>query len=373
MSTAELEIRYCSWCHLASSHRLVEANLIARNVYACGNCGQRTLVCMAPGCDHMARSGTMWDDNLCAEHDGSVPNLSTWAKQLEDIDEFQQVIDRQSTNFLQMPRPLGTSKLERLLSPFSSDFSALEHFSIRKVRGGSKHAVVFINGFLSQAETDISDWTESTMRYFGKATWYHLDWEATLHPQNPLKDDLFGFAAACSLVPARQLSATSAAYGLVDAAAAWHLSMKNAEIAGRLLANAITRTPGWRFTLAGHSLGARVVHFALRALAGQAPKCVENAYLLGAAVGGGAKDDACWTKAASAVRGRIFNCYSLEDKVLQNLYQGANAMMSKPAGYHGIHLVHDKIVDFDCSALVDSHMNWKPVFGEIISQLRKHL
>jgi len=368
-----LESKYCSWCHLASAHQLVKENRVSRNVYACGNCGQHTLVCLVPGCKHMARTGSVWDDNLCAEHDGRVPNLSAWVKELEDIEEFRDVCRRASTNFLTLPEPFRPRKIKRLLSPIDDDFFALDHFAIRKVQEGSKHAVIFVNGFLSQGETDISDWTDSTRRYFGKATWYHLHWDATRHPKRVLSDNLSTSLFSSLLITTVPNQPTRFIDKVFDGVTAWHLSMRNAEIAGRLLANAITRTPDWRFTLAGHSLGGRVVHFALRALAEQPKKRIDNAYLLGAAVGGGAKDDECWSKAASAVRGHIVNCYSLEDEVLQKLYRGANVMISQPAGYSGIHLDHDKILDFDCTELVKSHTSWKREFGEIIRQSKQHL
>jgi pimeloyl-ACP methyl ester carboxylesterase len=145
--------------------------------------------------------------------------------------------------------------------------------------------------------------------------------------------------------------------------------MTSAEMAGKLLAKAIVATPAWRFTLAGHSLGARVVHFALTELARQRRKRIENAYLLGGAVGGGCKDDPCWELATSAVKGRIYNCFSGQDEVLQWAYRGANAMLSEPVGFSGINLRHERIFDFDCSALVTGHAEWKNQFGEILRQL----
>lgn len=315
---------------------------------------------MAPGCDHMARGGTRWDDNFCAEHDGSVPNLKAWRKELLDLEEFREVCHRESTNFLRLPE--STRKIKQLLSPLGNDFFALDHFTIRKVREGSKHAFIFVNGFLSQGEMDISDWTDSAQKYFEESTWYHLQWDATRTPWRTLQESLL--LPAISTFP----NSTGALGNCVfNAVTAWHVSMRNAEIAGRLLANAILRTRGgWRFTLVGHSLGGRVVHFALRALAEQPRTSVENAYLLGAAVGGGEKDDKCWHRAATAVRGRIVNCYSREDQVLHNLYRGANVSISEPAGYSGIHLTHENLVDFDCTELVKAHTGWKREFGEIL-------
>ncbi|MGZ8293572.1 MAG: DUF726 domain-containing protein [Telluria sp.] len=294
--------------------------------------------------------------------------------ELDDIAQFDDVMRRDQINFLKLPEGFFLGKIGRLLPLPGNDFSALEHFSIRKTRDGAKHAVIFVNGFLSQGEEDTSDWTNTTRRYFGKATWYHLDWEATRNPTKALASDFRQFLRKIIVptFPPNLGPTTTLPTSILNAASAWHLSMKNAEIAGRLLANLIARTPGWRFTLAGHSLGARVIHFALKKLAEQPRKRIENAYLLGAAVGGGAKDDNCWNQAADAVRGHIFNCFSEKDMVLANAYRGANAMLSQPAGYRGVHLIHDKIFDFNCTALVNGHLEWKSQFGEIIRQIKEH-
>lgn len=236
------------------------------------------------------------------------------------------------------------------------------HFKIRKLRDGGKHAVIVVNGFLSKGDENTEDWECAIKKKFGRATWYHLDWEAYRHPGKQLGD----------LLTIDGLLGKASGKGEPDALFAWHSTMQTAERAGVLLAQAILRTPGWRFTLAGHSLGARVIHFALKELARHPRKRIENAYLLGGAVGGGHKDDACWTKAASAVKGRIFNCYSSQDDILRRAYQGANAMLSSPAGYAGIHLRHERIFHFDCSALVAGHLEWKNRFSEILVQLKQY-
>lgn len=233
------------------------------------------------------------------------------------------------------------------------------HFSITKLREGGNHAVIVINGFLSKGDLDTSDWQDAIQRKFRQATWYHLDWEAYRDPLKQL-GDLFTLGG---------LSKKARGKSEPELWRAWHTTMLNAERAGKLLAEAILRTPGWRFTLAGHSLGARVIHFALKELAKQSRKRVSNVYLLGGAIGGSAKDDDCWEEAVSAVTGRIFNCYSSHDLTLQGAYQGANLMLSRPAGYAGIHFEHERIIDRDFSGLVEGHMKWKSNFGEILRRL----
>lgn len=146
----------------------------------------------------------------------------------------------------------------------------------------------------------------------------------------------------------------------------WHNAMVKASMTGIMLADAISRTPGWTFTLAGHSLGARVIYYALEALSTREdPALVENVYLLGGAVGGGDKEG--WLAATKAVNGTIFNCFSKNDNVLKYLYQGANAGLSTPIGYREISLKHRQIENLDCSSFVDGHSLWKAAFGSILT------
>ncbi|GEM_PF-3921165 len=238
------------------------------------------------------------------------------------------------------------------------------HFEFHKIRRGGNHAVILVNGFLSQGDHDTADWEAAIEDKFGDATWYHLDWDACRGP----KRQAIELLTLDSLLKLPMFSMQPMP-PVVGGMLSWHAAMSAAERAGELLAEAIQRTPDWRFTLAGHSLGGRVVHFALKGLAKSPHKRVENAYLLGAAVGGGTKDSACWAKAAGAVEGRVFNCYSNKDAILSRLYRGANLWMSEPAGHSGIVLKHAGLFHLDCQHLVDSHFTWKSKFSTILEQL----
>lgn len=446
--------RFCSWCYQATEHELSLQNVVRRNVYKCRGCEGHTLQCMVISCTHMARTGKRWDDNLCAEHDGSVAAFSSLGRQLEDIKHFKEIFERDSTNLLRVAKIAGgTAAGAVILTPLAlvaapglagalgsagflgaagtgtaistlsgaaltnaslaaigggamaggvavvtaagaalgayqggvvsnSYFGQVDHFDIRKLREGSKHAVVVVNGFLSQG-SDTADWTEHLQKHFPKASWYHTDWESkTLHKLGLLaatSPKAAGLAMAKDILgkmpgkAARRASPITWATQVFDLVGnPWHVSMVKAQLTGVMLADAIARTPGWKFTLAGHSLGARVIHYTLEALATKEERFIENVYLLGGAVGGDARADKDWEKAVRAVRGRIFNCYSSEDAVLKYLYQGANGGLSTPIGLKAISLENEKIFNFDCTALVDSHMQWKVQFGEVLAQLREY-
>ncbi|WP_148289096.1 DUF726 domain-containing protein [Herbaspirillum sp. B65] len=265
----------------------------------------------------------------------------------------------------------------------NSYFGQVGHFDISRIQYGNKHAIIVLNGFLSQGESNVDDWREQLQMVFPKNSWYHTDWEAhalrklgqlvAIAPKAAGLEFAKGLAKQALKTAGKKIAPFSILNSLTDLVAnPWHRTMVKAQMTGVMLADAIARTPGWKFTLAGHSLGARAVYFTLKALATQDKPRIENVYLLGGAVGGGEKDDEGWEQAARAVKGKIYNCHSSEDTVLRYLYQGANGLQSKPIGYWPIHLEHDKIFNFDCTELVSGHLQWKSQFAEIVKQLKPY-
>lgn len=370
---------YCSACQHPTAHQLHQQNYVRRNVYRCGGCGHRTVNCVVPKCKHMALTGALWDDNLCAEHNGTVPSLRAAKMQLAHIGEYDQVLKREGIDFSNVGKwsvqaasvaafavpgvgiAIGAAARAALMGgALISAMAKQTHFHIRRERDSkdSQHAVIFINGLMSQHDHNVDDWTQHLRVHFTQHSWFHVDWEA-----QQLK--ALGISFAKSL--ARPLTPA----GLAEMALnnPWHAAVRNAEIAGKLLADAMARTPGCRYTLAGHSLGARVIRFALVELARRGIKCVDDVYLLGGAVGGTSKDSPAWTQALKALKGKIYNCHTSKDRVLQLAYGGASLMTCNAAGYGGIELRHRRIHNFECNRLVPGHMKWKAYFGEILRQL----
>ncbi|MEC4723312.1 DUF726 domain-containing protein [Noviherbaspirillum sp. CPCC 100848] len=400
----------------------------------------------------MTRAGTHWDDNLCAEHDGTIASFRNLELQLDDIEDFETIFERDSTDMLRvgkigvgvvagaailgpvgmMAAPgvatalgglgvLGAAGTGTTISTLSGAaltsaslaavgggsmaagsavlaavggalggyksgvisngyFGKVEHFDIRKVKKGSRNAVIFVNGLLSEGQDDVEEWTDHLQEHFPRHTWYQLDWEAcNLRRLNNWIDGkvrtrtaftAFKMATSAARVVKGAAGPVAAVTNLPDLVGnPWHTAMVKAQMTGVMLADAIARTKGSRFTLVGHSLGVRVIHYALLLLATKNVRRVDNAYLLGGAVGGGKKDATDWANAERAVKGRIFNCYSEKDDVLRYLYRVANAGLSSPVGYEGIHYKSEQIFDFDCTALVGGHTEWKAQFGEIITQI----
>jgi hypothetical protein len=404
----------------------------------------------------MAKTGKKWDDELCAEHDGTIASFDKLGVQLEDIANFEFLFQGEAFNILRAAKIgagvvggvaviaplavlaapavaaslgttgiLGAASTGTAISTLSgaaltnaslaaigggsmasgvlvftaagaalggirggsisnSYFGEIDHFHIRKLKSSNKeekHAVIVINGFMSQGVHDTSDWIAHLPEHFPNSAWYHTDWESkNLHKlgsylvqgtKNAMKaGGLLGRKAAKNA--AKKIGPLAFVDLLADLFDnPWHTCMVKASMTGILLADAIARTPGWRFTLVGHSLGARVIYYALESLSTKSTSVIDDVYLLGGAVGGGIKDKDGWSDAASTVTGKIYNCFSKQDDVLKYMYQGANGFMSSPIGYAPIETDHPKILNLNCTAEVDGHMSWKQNFGNILTKLSK--
>ena len=444
---------FCSSCYQCTDHFIHEQNYLRRNVYSCTKCQAKTLVCVAVGCNHMARSGENWDEKFCSEHDGSIASFAKLDIKLSNLADYKFIFERDSVNLVRATKiGVGTIAGVAIFAPLAvlagpsiaaavggtgllgaagtgtaisslsgaaltsaslaaigggtmaagtivitatgaalgayqggvvsnSYFGAVNHFDIRRIQIGNKHAVIVVNGFMSEGKDDVSDWMEHLESHFPRNTWYHTDWESkNLHKLGALisKAPKAAGMEIAKEIAKRAVKSAPKKIGplaitshLTDVVAnPWHVSMVKAQLTGIMLADAIARTPGWRFTLAGHSLGARVIYYTLEALSTKNKPIIENVYLLGGAVGGGKKDSEGWEQALKSVKRRLYNCYSKNDGVLKYMYQGANGYSSEPIGYVGLQIDHDKKVDFDCTALVDRHTEWKQNFGEILTQLK---
>lgn len=259
----------------------------------------------------------------------------------------------------------------------NSYFGEVENFRINKVHGGNKHAVVFVNGFMSEGSQSVGDWTSGLKHKFRRNHWYHLDWEARnlaklgatlqIAPRALAQSYGIRMAARATKSAASKVNPIGAAMTVADVVNnPWHRSMVKAQMTGVMLADAIARTPKWSFTLAGHSLGARVIYYALEALSTKRIKRINDVYLLGGAVSNSNKD---WEHAASGIRGTIYNCHSDNDSVLKYLYRGANAGLSTPIGYKPIDSRYASIHNLDCTAIVKGHLTWKDAIPDILWSL----
>jgi Protein of unknown function (DUF726) len=253
----------------------------------------------------------------------------------------------------------------------------IEDFDVVKAQGGKGSAVIFVNGFLNQKNDDIEDWRKGAERVFQHRPWYLTTWESkTLASLGALLCGNAGRAGAMSFFTGlakratkkagSKLNPVTYAYLAADIIGNdWHSAMTKAAMTGIVLADLMARTPGKKYVLIGHSLGCRVIYYALEALStrSDAP-LVKDVILLGGAVG--ADDEAGWSRAEQAVAGKIYNCFSERDRVLTAAYKGANAFLSEPIGLRPIAHESVKIENWDCSAFIDGHMEWKPKLDDVL-------
>ena len=124
---------YCSWCFENTEHIKVEQNFLSRNIHRCTSCDNGTVECRY--CSHMAKgtpgAATLksieearemdekeskvlgaigkassafakidqsWNNELCAEHDGSIASFKTLSLPLDDISDYKLLFVREQMN-----------------------------------------------------------------------------------------------------------------------------------------------------------------------------------------------------------------------------------------------------------------------------------
>lgn len=235
----------------------------------------------------------------------------------------------------------------------------------------STSRTIFINGFLQQEETQFADWRSGQSEVAPGTRCYGVTWSSKTLKDVAAVFGLSGDALARGFVGLRlgRLSNLPYLSSFANLAAnPWHVAMSRAGQTGVLLAEILARDQGPPVTLVGHSLGCRVIYYALEALGKKASKRVADVILLGGAVG---NDSADWRLASQAVVGTIFNCYSKNDTVLALLYKNANMHVSKPIGFFPIPIDDAKVQNIDCTDLVTGHTKWKANYGTIIRLARE--
>lgn len=267
-------------------------------------------------------------------------------------------------------------------------------FRIIKIRDGADPALLCINGFTSEerdaSRTEVQNkrWLDGLGRKFEDRAVYRVLW-----PSKTLMDwlpefekfeagQLAGASAGeiASNVGKFALSAAKAAGSVALGAASavtavdnpWSIALTNSRKTGFLLADIISRCEGRSFTLIGHSLGARVCVFTLRRLAKRAsakPKSsVIDVHLLGGAVDSG--DPKFWAPVCQAIKGRCYNYYSRNDKILPSLFRiGTLSPFGAPIGLSPIATDANSqrtLLSKDVSTVVDGHERYHDRLHQIL-------
>lgn len=463
---------YCSWCYQDATQFINERNVLSRNIYMCGKCQGLTVECRA--CKNMARATlrpeelakmdaslqrifSSWNDEFCAEHDGTISSFRNLSITLKEISDYDQLFNGDSINFVKAGKiasitatgiiavgaffassgtaaPIAASLGKLGLLGAASTGTAIStlsgaaltsaslaaiggsvatgitvitaagaalggikgavianryhsddpSFAIRKLSQASavKRNTVIINGFLCQDDITFSEWTEVERSTNPSQNLYGVNWSSSSRSE---LTSIFGKGSASTA--AKRLideikkggrnAASTKGLGpvtLVEVLSSlmsnpWHVSMVRAAQAGVQLAEAIARTDGQEFRLVGHSLGCRVIYYTLQALATKTNnrKFISDVILMGGAIG---KDDEDgWSRAASAISGKIFNCFSKRDSILTVLYQTANAGLSTPIGIGPIDCTSKAIINIECTSEIDGHSDWSKKYGTVLQKV----
>lgn len=328
-----------------------------------------------------------WDNERCAIHDGSV--LAGADREntchLADITEFKTLINL-SNSQLSISKNIG----KHLLPDYFADDERFDIIRLKKtakdplqlppsqrplVSDTSKesslipplnqHApplkkIILINGFLKEKDRLFEDWLSAYRLIPDNVELYGLTWSSktmTDFTKNLISTSPLNLLSKKALL-------LQVAHGLVTNP--WHVSMKKAADAGELLGNILLKTHNQHYTLVAHSLGCRVIYYAMDFLKHHPEIKIDNIVLLGGAIDNNAQD---WEMIAGAISGAIYNCHSNNDDVLHKLYNAATLKMSRPIGYYPIPSTHPRIHNIDCSDLIAGHDLWKDHYPEIYARI----
>lgn len=400
-----------------------------------------------------------WDEELCAEHDGTIGSFKRLGSKIENITDFKVIFERDSVNIYKIGKYtagslvatgavtasivtfggapaiasalgslglLGVASTGTAISTLSG--AALTSASLAAIGGSmaagtvvitacggalggvlggvisnkyhaedssfnitrlpessinnnkKKSHTLFINGFLQEKDVDFSDWSAELEKLNIHENLYGVTWSSSTNKEvGKLVATagswklLQGFITREAMKGGLKSASSAAGIGLAANVAStvignpWYVSMHRASNTGVLLADIISRTENQKLTLVGHSLGARVIYYALEALSSKHDKqYIDDVILLGGAVSNCSND---WEKVLPAVSGKIYNCYSKKDAVLGNLYQVLSIGTSKPIGFYPIESNDLKIVNIDCSEDVDAHTRWKENYSKIYQKI----
>jgi len=251
-------------------------------------------------------------------------------------------------------------------------FREVKGFSIELMKQGEAPGVICIDGFLTEKNPEPTDWKTALSKLYPNNAWYYVRWESKrLYDLGKMIIDAGGKEAAIKLIKrwaARALKQTGKKLGPLSgamlamgiAANPWSIAMMKAGQTGVLLADILARTDS-QYILCGHSLGARVIHYALKNLSTKENRFVDTSHLLGGAVG---NKEGAWTKASEASANGIRNYFSKDDWILASFYKTGAFFCSTPIGRNPIKSNGGPIQNYDVSGMVGGHTKFKKHFHE---------
>ncbi len=232
-----------------------------------------------------------------------------------------------------------------------------------KIKDGVGAPVIFIDGFLTEEAGNTDDWEAQLKAIYPDNPWLYVSWESdSLRAIGTKISTLVGSRLLIGRVVAgaTPVGWSLAAYALLTNP--WTKAYMKAKQVGQLLGGHIA-DDHQNYILCGHSLGARVIYFALEHLVSNEKENIQEVHLLGGAVSNHPED---WDVAKQCVIRSINNYTSQNDKVLSTMYRVGTAFLNRPIGIFDIET--DGINNIDVSHVVNGHTEFKQHFSSYVKQ-----
>lgn len=216
----------------------------------------------------------------------------------------------------------------------------------------ANQTVMFLNGFLQENDEQFTDWLAPQSMINPNAMLYGVHWPSkTIQDLGVLAQDIYQNRNFWQLIHNP-----------------WHGALQSAEKSGIQFGQLLADHEYNQLILVGHSLGCRVLYYALATLAQKHHTLSADIILLGGAVGNQSKD---WNAVAEYIDGTIYNCFSQEDSVLKYVYSASLAWLSSPVGRYPIDSQCQNIINVDCTGIVNSHVSWKQYYCDIYQHISR--
>lgn len=254
----------------------------------------------------------------------------------------------------------------------------IKEWEIQHIDGHGLHICLGISGFLQQDQYSSEIWTQ-LYDAFPESCNYALIWESKAQRDlGKVITAVAGKGMAGFGIAGLAQSATKKAFGMaalpVTVLSAmdiidnpWSVAKNRAEQAGQMLGDYIADNQfgGLPVTLAGYSLGTRVIAAALKRLEkrNELGK-IYDVYLMGSAL---SCNDPILTKLPKVIAGKLVNVYSKKDLVLTYTYRTAE-MLDPPAGLQAIDL--EGVINIDVTDTVGGHLDYPKKLDTILAEIR---
>jgi len=219
---------------------------------------------------------------------------------------------------------------------------------------GLDEALIFIGGYLSEDNSspeDNSHWWRNIRRSGWKGSIYYLWWDSS-------RDETVLFQSV--ILP------------VIGSIAHWEKHKRRARKVGKkFLPSMIQDLSESKVTLAGFSLGSRIIYYALRELK-EWPKSsqkIDHAILMAGAIRRGSERS--WSSITPQLHGYLINIFNENDSVLNTLFE-LETFARSACGTKPIKEYHPKIININATNLLNTHKHLGTKYALILPEILPH-